>query len=169
VAFGATATGAVGKEKAIDTAMAGFKSKSADTPNPFDAAQDAYRKTAESVSRSLFVGEVRLPSKALGDFAGRLRAFGDQSAAKAGFYATLRETGTVSVFPSFASPKDRTKQHDLSKGVRTIVSKIAGGVFTSRLAHLWEEEPQFRQRMSFLRSLKSTIDTAHVVQPLLSP
>ena len=121
------------------------------------------------VSRSLFVGEVRLPSKALGDFAARLRAFGDQSAAKAGFYASLRETGTVSGFPFFASPKDRTKQHDLSKGVRTIVSKIARGVFTSRLAQLWEEEPQFRQRMSFLRSLKSTIDTAHVVQPLLSP
>jgi len=169
VAFGATATGAAAKEKAIDAAMAGFKSKSAETPSPFDAAEDAYRKTAESVSRSLFVGEVRLPSKALGDFAARLRAFGDQSAAKAGFYASLRETGTVSVFPFFASPKDRTKQHDLSKGVWTIVSKIAGGVLTSRLAHLWEEEPHFRQRMAFLRSLKLTIDTAHVVQPLLTP
>ncbi|HYT00432.1 MAG TPA: hypothetical protein VEO20_07165 [Thermoplasmata archaeon] len=168
-AFGGTATSVALKEKAIDTAMAGFKSKAADVPNPFDGPADAFRKTAETVGRSLFVGEVRVPAKSIGDLASRLRTFGDQVAAKAGLYASLRQTGTASVFPSFASPRDRTKQHDLSKGVRMIVSKIPRGVFTSRLAHLWEDEPNFRRRMELLRSIKLTIDTAHVVQPLALP
>ena len=50
-----------------------------------------------------------------------------------------------------------------------IVSKIPRGVFTSRLAHLWEDEANFRRRMELLRSIKLTIDTAHVVQPLALP
>lgn len=164
-----TATALALREKAIDAGMAGFKAKSGDVPNPFDTPADAYRKTAEMVARSLFVGEVRVPAKALADIAGKIRAFGEQSAAKAGFYASLRQTGVVSLFPFFATTKDRTKQHDLSKGVRMIASKIPGGVFVSRLAHLWEQEPNYVQRMRLLRSLKLTIDTAHVVQPLVTP
>ncbi len=169
VSVGGTTSGLAAKEKAIDTAMAGFKSKSAEVPNPFDVPADAYRKTADTVVRSLFVGEVRVPAKALGDFIAKIRALGDQSAAKAGVYASLRATGTVSTFPLFAAPKDRSKVYDLSKGVRAIASRTPGAAFTSRLAHLWEEEPNFMRRMAFLRSLKVTIDTAHVVQPLVSP
>ena len=169
LSVGGTTSGLAPKEKAIDTAMAGFKSKSAEVPNPFDVPADAYRKTADTVVRSLFVGEVRVPAKALGDFSAKIRALGDQSVAKAGVYASLRATGTVSTFPFFAAPKDRSKVYDLSKGVRAIASRIPGAAFTSRLAHLWEEEPNFMRRMAFLRSLKVTIDTAHVVQPLVSP
>jgi len=149
--------------------MAGFKAKSPDVPNPFDVPADAYRKTAETVARSLFVGEVRLPAKALGDVLAKVRAFGDQSTAKAGAYASLRATGIVSAFPFFAAPKDRSKVYDLSKGVRAIISKVPGAAFTSRVAHLWEEEANFMRRMAFLRSLKTTIDTAHVAQPLVAP
>jgi hypothetical protein len=167
--IGGTATGIAGKEKAVDAAMAGFKSKSADIPNPFDVPADAYRKTADTVSRSLFVGEVRVPAKAFGDFFTKLRAFGDQSTAKAGVYASLRDSGTVSAFPFFAAPKDRIKVYDLSKGTRALAAKVPGAAFTSRLAHLWEEEPNFLRRMALLRSLKLSIDTAHVVQPLISP
>jgi hypothetical protein len=167
--IGGTATGIAGKEKAVDAAMAGFKSKSADIPNPFDVPADAYRKTADTVSRSLFVGEVRVPAKAFGDFFTKLRAFGDQSTAKAGVYASLRDSGTVSAFPFFAAPKDRIKVYDLSKGTRALAAKLPGAAFTSRLAHLWEEEPNFLRRMALLRSLKLSIDTAHVVQPLISP
>jgi len=169
VSVGGTASGMAAKEKAIDTAMAGFTSKNAEVPNPFDVPAAAYRKTADTVTRSLFVGEVRVPAKSLGDFVARIRAFGDQSAAKAGVYASLRATGTVSTFPFFAAPKDRSKVYDLSKGVRAIAAKTPGAAFTSRLAHLWEEEAHFMRRMAFLRSLKLTIDTAHVVQPLVSP
>jgi hypothetical protein len=169
VSVGGTASGLAAKEKAIDTAMAGFKAKSAEIPNPFDVPADTYRKTADTVVRSLFVGELRVPAKALGDFLAKVRALGDQSAAKAGVYASLRSTGTASTFPFFAAPKDRSKVYDLSKGVRAIVSRTPGAAFTSRLAHLWEEEPNFMRRMAFLRSLKVTIDTAHVVQPLVSP
>ncbi len=169
VSVGATATGLAAREKAIDAAMAGFKSKSAEVPNPFDVSASEYRKTAESVARSLYVGEVRVPAKALGDFIGKVRAFGDQSSARAGVYASLRDTGTASVFPFFAAPKERVKAYDLSKGVRTIAGKVPGAVFTSRLAHLWEEEANFMRRMALLRSLKLGIDTARVVQPLVSP
>ncbi|MCI4371545.1 MAG: hypothetical protein L3J78_02750 [Thermoplasmata archaeon] len=166
---GGSATGMAAKEKALDAAMAGFKSKSADVPNPFDVPADAYRKTAETVARSVFVGEVRIPAKAFGDLVAKVRAFGDQSTAKAGFYASLRESGILSVFPAFAAVKDRVKMYELSKGIREIAAKIPKAAFTSRLAHLWGEEPNFRRRMSLLRSLKLAIDTAHVVQPLVSP
>ncbi|HEY5606002.1 MAG TPA: hypothetical protein VIL45_05710 [Thermoplasmata archaeon] len=169
VSIGGTATGLAAKEKALDALLAGFKSKAADVPNPFDVPADAYRKAAESVERSLFVGEVRLPARAFGDFAARLRAYGDQMAARTGLYASIRETGTVSVFPFFATPKDRTRAYDLSKGVNTIASKVPGAVFVSRLAHLWSEESHFRRRMDLLRRLKLEIDTAHVVQPLVAP
>ena len=169
VSLGATTTGIAAKEKALDVAMVGFKAKSSETPNPYDVSADAYRKTADTVARSLFVGEVRVPAKSFGEFLGKVRAFGDQSAAKAGAYANLQETGSVSTYPFFSAPKDRTKVYDLSKGVRTIVTRTPGAAFTSRLAHLWDEEPNFLRRMSLVRSLKLEIDEAHVVQPLISP
>ncbi len=169
VSLGGTPSGLTAREKAIDTAMTGFTSKNAEVPNPFDGPADVYRKTADSVARFLFVGEIRVPAKSIGDFVAKIRSFGDQNAAKAGIYASLRATGTVSTFPFFAAPKDRSKVYDLSKGVRAIASRTPGAAFTSRLAHLWEEESQFMRRMAFLRSLKLTIDTAHVVQPLVSP
>jgi FAD/FMN-containing dehydrogenase len=169
VSIGATASGIAVREKAVDGAMAGFKTKNAETANPFDGPADGYRKTAETVARSLFVGEVRVPAKSFGDFVGKLHAFGDQSAAKAGVYAALQENGTVSAFPCFSAPKDRSKVYDLSKGIRAIVSRAPGAVFTGRLAHLWEEETNFVRRMSLLRALKLEIDAAHVVQPLVSP
>src|SRR5712691_676216 len=153
VSVGGTAGGMAVKEKAIDAAMAGFTSKNGEVPNPFDVPATAYRKTADTVTRSLFVGEVRLPAKSVGDFVAKTRAFGDQSAAKAGIYASLRATGTVSTFPFFAAPRDRSKVYGLSKGVRAIAAKTPGAVFTSRLAHLWEEGAHFMRRMAFLRSL----------------
>ena len=169
ISLAGTTTGLPAKEKTVDAAIAGFKTKAADTPNPYDGPADAYRKAAETVSRFLFVGEVRVPAKALGDFVGKIKAFGDQNAAKAGLYASLRDTGIVSAFPFFAAPKDRMKVYDLSKGVRTIAGKLTGAAFTSRLAHLWSQDPGFLRRMGILRSLKLEIDTAHVVQPLVSP
>ena len=87
VSLAGTMTGIPAKEKALDATMAGFKSKSGDTPNPYDGPADAYRKAADTVARSLFVGEVRVPAKAFGEFVGKAKAFGDQSAAKAGLYA----------------------------------------------------------------------------------
>lgn len=166
---GGTLTGLAAKEKTVDAAMAGFKAKATDVPNPFDGPAEAYRKTAESVGRGLFVGEVRLPAKAFGDFAARVRSYGEQMAAKAGLYASVRGTGTVSVFPFFGAPKDRTKAYDLSKGVNAIAGKVPGAAFVSRLAHLWSEDPQFKTRMDLLRRLKLEIDTAHVMQPLVAP
>lgn len=164
-----TATGLAGKEKAIDAAIAGFKGKAVDTPNPYDVPAAGYRKTADTVSRSVFVGEVRVPAKGLGDFLGKIRAFGEQSASKAGVYASLRDTGIVSAFPFFSAQKDRMKTYDLSKGVRTIAARTPGAAFTSRLAHLWAEDAGSRKRMALLRSLKLEIDSAHVVQPLAAP
>src|SRR5439155_26792664 len=111
----------------------------AEVSNPFDVPADAFRKTADTVVRSLFVGEVRVPAKAVGDFITKIRALGDQSAAKAGVYASLRATGTVSTFPFFAAPKDRSKVYDLTKCVRATASRIPGSALTSPLPHPWRE------------------------------
>src|SRR5207244_11725715 len=118
-----------------DSAMVGLTAKSGVTPDPYDVPADVYRKTADTVARSLFVVEVRVPAKSFGDFLGKVRAFGDQSAAKAGAYANLQETGSMSTYPFFSAPKDRTKVYDLSKWVRAIISRTPGATCTDHLPH----------------------------------
>lgn len=169
VSLTGTTPGIAVREKAVDTALAGFKGKAADVPNPYDVPAEAYLKTAKRAEQSLFVGEVRLPAAALGDFAARLKAFGQQAAAKAGLYASLRWSGTVSAFPSFEATKDPTHQYDLSKGVARVADKVPGAVFVSRLAHLWSEDPAFRQRMELWKRFKLAFDSAHVMEPLVAP
>ncbi len=169
VSLGGAPSGLAVREKATDAALAGFKGKAADVPNPYDVPADAYRKTAKRVEQALFVGEVRLPAAALGDFAARIKELGQQSAAKAGLIAGLRWSGTVSAFPSFDATRDASHQYDLSKGVARVVDKVPGAVFLSRLAHLWCEDPAFRERMDLWKQFKLAFDTAHVVQPLVAP
>ncbi len=164
-----TPSGLASREKAADAALAGFKAKAADVPNPFEVPSEAYLKTAKRAEQSLFVGEVRVPAAALGDLVARLKALGQQSAAKAGLYAGLRWSGTVSVFPSFEATKDPTHQYDLSKGVARLVDKVPGAIFVSRLAHLWSEDPAYRARMELWKRLKLAFDSAHVMQPLVAP
>ena len=59
--------------------------------------------------------------------------------------------------------------YDLSKGVARVVEKIPGAVFVSRLAHLWNEDPAYLERMRFLREIKLRFDSAHVLEPLVRP
>ncbi len=169
VSLTGTPTGLGGREKATDAALAGFKGKAADVPNPYDVPAEAYLKTAKRMEQSLFVGEVRLPAAALGDFAGRLKTFGQQAAAKAGLCASLRWSGTVSAFPSFETTKDRAHQYDLSKGTTRVVDKMPGAIFVSRLAHLWSEDPAYRRRMELWKRFKLAFDSAHVMEPLVAP
>ncbi len=169
VCLAGTSTGLPAREKALDAALAGFKLKSAEVPNPFDASAAEYDKTAKRAERSLFVGEIRLPAAAVGDLANRLKSLGQQVAAKAGFYGSLRASGTLSAFPFFDHPKDRTHLYDLSKGVARVVDKLPGAVLTSRLAHLWNEDPAYRERMGILREVKLRFDSAHVLEPLVRP
>ena len=169
VAIGGTSSGLASREKAVDTALAGFKAKLPDLPNPYDVPADAYAKTAKRLEQSLFVGEVRLPAAAFADFAARLKAFGVQAAARPSLFASLRASGTLSAFPAFDATKDRGHYYDLSKGLAKAVEKIPGAVFTSRLAHLWSEDPAYVARMAILRQLKLAFDSAHVVQPLVAP
>ncbi|HLE53758.1 MAG TPA: hypothetical protein VI999_00760 [Thermoplasmata archaeon] len=169
VSLAGTPSGLAVREKAADAALAGFKAKAADVPNPYDVPADAYRKTAKRAEQSLFVGEVRVPAAALGDFVARLKAFGQQSAAKAGLYASLRWSGTVSALPTFEAVKDPTHQYDLSKGVARLVDKVPGAIFVSRLAHLWSEDAGFRERMELWKRFKLSFDSAHVMQPLVAP
>jgi hypothetical protein len=153
----------------MDAALVGFKAKAADVPDPFDVPAPTYLKTAKRAEQSLFVGEVRLPAASLADLATRLKAFGQQAAAKTGFYASLRWSGTLSVFPSFEATKDRSHQYDLSKGLARVVDKVQGAIFLSRLAHLWSEDAAFRARMGIWKQLKLTMDSAHVMEPLVAP
>jgi len=169
VCLAGTVTGLPGREKALDAALAGFKVKSAEVPNPFDMPAADYDKAAKRAERSLFVGEIRLPAAAAGDLATRLKALGQQVASKVGICASLRASGTLSAFPFFDHPKDRSHTYDLSKGVARVVDKIPGAVFVSRLAHLWNEDPAYLERMRFLREIKLRFDSAHVLEPLVRP
>lgn len=169
VSLAGTATGLPAREKALDAALAGFKVKAGEVPNPFDGTAADYDKTAKRAERSLFVGEIRLPAASAGDLAGRLKSLGQQVAAKVGFYGSLRASGTLSVFPFFDASKDRTHIYDLSKGVARLVEKMPGAVFISRVAHLWNEEPGYLERMRLLRQIKLRFDSAHVLEPLVRP
>ncbi len=169
VGLTATATGLSLREKALDAALAGYKVKAGDLPSPYDVPEAEYEKTAKRAERGLFVGEVRLPTASAGDLATRLKSLGQQVAAKVGFFASLRATGTLSVYPFFDHPKDRTHIYDLSKGVSRVVEKMPGAVFVSRLAHLWNEDPAYLERMRLLREIKMRFDSPHVLQPLVRP
>ncbi len=169
VALAGTSTGLPLREKALDAALAGYKVKAAEVPNPFDASAAEYEKTAKRAERHLFVGEIRLPAASAGDLATRLKSLGQQVAAKVGVYASLRASGTLSAFPCFDHPKDRTHVYDLSKGVAKVVEKMPGAVFVSRLAHLWNEDPAYLQRMRMLREMKLAFDSPHVLEPLVRP
>ncbi len=169
VALAGTASGLPAKEKALDAALAGFKAKAADVPNPYDVPAAEYEKTAKRLERALFVGEVRLPAASAGDFATRLKALGQQVASKVGFLGSLRSSGTLSAFPFFDHPKDRTHIYDLSKGVAKLVEKLPSAVFVSRLAHLWDEDPAYLERMRMFREMKLRFDSPHVLEPLVRP
>ena len=169
VGLAGTDTGLPLQERTLDAALAGYKVKVADALNPFDVPAGDYENTARRVGRGLFVGEIRLPAASAGDLATRLKALGQQVAAKTGFYASLRGSGTMSAFPFFDHPKDRTHIYDLSKGVDRVVEKIPSAVFVSRLAHLWNEDPAFLERMRILREIKLRFDSPHVLQPLVRP
>lgn len=169
VCLAGTASGLPAREKALDAALTGFKLKVADVPNPYDVAAAEYDKAAKRMERGLFVGEVRLPAASAGDLATRLKALGQQVASKVGFVASLRASGTLSAFPFFDHPKDRTHIYDLSKGVARLVEKIPGAVFVSRLGHLWNEDPAYRERMRLFREIKLRFDSPHVLEPLVRP
>lgn len=169
VALTGTSSGLALREKAVDAALAGYKVKSADVPDPFGLPAAEYDKAAKRAERGLFVGEVRVPVALAGDLATRLKALGQQVAAKAGVYASVRATGTLSAFPFFDHPKDRTHTYDLSKGVARVVEKIPGAVFVSRLGHLWNEDSGYMDRMRLLREMKLRFDSPHVLEPLVRP
>ncbi|HII39856.1 MAG TPA: FAD-binding oxidoreductase [Thermoplasmata archaeon] len=169
VCLAGTASGMPAREKALDAALAGFKLKAGDVPNPYDLPAADYDKAAQRVERSLFVGEIRLPAASAGDLANRLKALGQQVASKVGFYASLRASGTLSAFPFFDHPKDRTHMYDLSKGVARVVEKLPGAVFVSRLGHLWNEDPAYQERMRLFRDIKLRFDSPHVLEPLVRP
>lgn len=169
VSVGGAEAGLANREKALDAALAGFKGKGADVPSPYDVPADAYRKAAERVARSAFVGEVRLPARLLADFYGKLAAFGKGATAPASLYASIRATGTCSAFPAFETSKERHRLYDLSKGIADIVAGLPDAIFVSRIAHLWMDDAAYRRRMDLLRRLKLEIDAPRVIQPFVMP
>ena len=160
--------GLAAREKGLDATLTGFAGK-ADLPDPYDVPADAYRKTAARVARGLFVGEVRLPARALGDLQGKVQGIAGQAGVKAGLLASLRADGTASAFPFFEAQKDRVRVYELSKGVHRVAKTVPAAAFVSRLAHLWEDSADYRVRMDHLRRLKLEIDAAHVLEPLAHP
>lgn len=156
------------REKALDTVLAGFTGKSADTPSPYDPEARVYTRTAERVGRLLIPGYVTAPVSSLNDVVGKLREVSDASTAALTLFGAVRRTGTVSLAPAFDSPKEPAKICAISRRVWSAIRAIPGASYLSPLAQLWADDPMYRARIGVLLKLKDEIDSARAVSPTVA-
>ncbi len=153
------------REKGLDALLAGFTTKAADVPAPYDADPKGYARIAERVGALMIPGYATLPAASLADFVAKVRGIEEVAAAKASVFGAVRQDGTVTVAPGFGAPKEPPKVYGISRSLWEIVRAIPGATYNSRLAHLWSEERMYRARVSVLQGLKAEIDSARVVEP----
>ncbi len=153
------------REKALDTVLAGFTGKSADTPSPYDPEARVYTRTADRVGRLLVPGYVTAPATSLADVVAKIREVGEASTANTVLFGAVRRTGTVSLAPGFDSPKEPAKTCAISRRVWAKVAAIPGASYLSPLAQLWADDPMYRARMGVLLKLKDEIDSARAIAP----
>jgi FAD/FMN-containing dehydrogenase len=157
------------REKALDTVLAGFTSKTPDTPSSYDAEARAYTRTAERISRLLVPGYVTTPLVSLADITAKLKEVSEASTAGLALFGAVRRTGTVSLAPAFDAPKEAARMYAISRQVSSKVEGIPGASYLSRLAQLWADDRMYRARLVVLRKLKEDIDSARVVEPTVVP
>jgi len=165
--FAGAPTVVAAREKALDTALAGFTSKSSDTPSPYDGEARAYIRTAERVGRLLVPGYVTTPFVSLADITAKLKDVSEASTASLALFGAVRRTGTVSFAPAFDAPKEAAKMYAISRKVSSKVEGTPGASYLSRLAQLWADDRVYRARLVVLRKLKEDIDSADVVEPMV--
>jgi len=84
---------------------------------------------------------------------------------RAGVFGTVSENGLAYVSPYFAAAKEAPRIYDLSRGVADIVRALGGAMFDSRLAHLWNEDPQFARRAAIVHRLEAGLDAPNAIEP----
>ena len=152
------------RTKALETALAGFTAKG-EAPMLWDGEKTAYAAKGEKLARLLFVGEVQVPAAKVGDAILRVRALGESKGVRAGFVANAMESGLVYLSPYFEAAKEPARIYDLSRGIADIVRGLGDAVFDSRLAHLWNRDPNFVRRAALVARLEAGLDTANAIEP----
>ncbi|HYS71437.1 MAG TPA: hypothetical protein VEM95_03350, partial [Thermoplasmata archaeon] len=101
----------------------------------------------------------------LGDAIARVRSLGEAKGVRAGFFANVMESGLAYLSPYFEAAKEPPRIYDLSRGVSDIVRSLGDAVFDSRLAHLWNVDPQFVRRAGLVRRMEAGLDTPNAIEP----
>ena len=164
IGFGGNEALVAARTKALDAAMAGSTAKG-DAPVPWDGDAAAYATRSGKIQRLLFVGEVLVPAAKAGDAIRRLGSLGEMKGVRAGVFGTVAENGLAYVSPYFAAAKEAPRIYDLSRGVADIVRALGGAMFDSRLAHLWNEDPQFARRAAIVHRLEAGLDAPNAIEP----
>ncbi len=156
------------REKALDTVLAGFTTKSSGTPSPYDASAREYARTSDRIAQLLIPGYVTVPVKSFPDLVSRFQQVSDAARAKLSLIGAVRQRGSVSLAPAFEAPKEPRKVYTVSRSIWEAVQTIPGASYLSRLAQLWSQERMYRARLVLLQRLKAEIDSARIVDPTVS-
>lgn len=152
------------RTKALEAAVAGFTAKT-EAPVPWDLPADAYAARSAKVARLLFVGEIVAAARNAGEAMRRVAALGETKSVRAGFFGTATDAGQAYVAPYFEAAKEPMRTYDLSRGVMDVVRGLGGAALDSRLAVLWNEDPNFRAREDWLLRIESGLDLPNAIEP----
>ncbi len=152
------------RTKALETALAGFTAKG-EAPIPWDGAAGAYAERSAKLRRFLFVGEVVTAAKNVGTAIEQVRSLGASKGVRAGFVVNAMDTGQAYVTPYFDAAREPLRVYDLSRGVADLARGLGDSALDSRLAHLWNEDPQYRRRVDLLLRLEAGLDAANAIEP----
>ena len=152
------------RTKAIEAALAGFTAKG-EAPNPWDGDAAAYAERSGKIHKLLFVGEILVPAAKAGDAIHRVRSLGESKGVRAGFFCNVAENGLAYLSPYFEGAKEPLRIYDLSRAIADIVRGLGDAVFDSRLAHLWNVDPQFVRRAEIVVRLAAAMDAPNAIEP----
>ncbi len=152
------------RTKALEAALAGSTAK-AEAPAPWDGEAAAYAARGAELNRLLFLGEVVVPAAKAGDALARVRALGESKGLRAVLFGSVTEAGLAYLTPGFEAAKEPQRTYDLSRGIADIVRGLGGAVFDSRLAHLWNVDPDFARRVAIVEGIEENLDEPNAVEP----
>jgi len=153
------------REKAVDALMAGNQAK-AEVPSHLDAPIEAYRKTAVSVGKKLFPGELLSSPRHVPKLAVAVKEMAGSRGLRGGFFAAATAQHQVSLFPFFEAPKELPRVYDLSRALWDLAKPLGGEVqLVSPLAHFWSGDKDLARRVEILEKADAVLDQPNVLEP----
>jgi FAD/FMN-containing dehydrogenase len=151
--------------KALDASAAGHTAR-IEVDSHLEGPAEAYAKTAASVSKMLFVGELLLTLRHLPAVVEGIRGVAGNRGLRGGFFAAVTAQGQASLFPYFEAAKELSRLHDLSRALWDLQKGFGGEVLlVSRLAHVWSTDRDLRARLAIVETIDGVIDQPGVVEP----